>query len=276
VTADAVAGDAGVIEHGAAPAAGVVAVVAAVVTGDMIGRLADGGGAVVTGGAGADDVGVIDTGDRNPAAGAVTVLTERVGLDVGGVLAGGGGAVVASGAIAVDVGVVEDRTVPAGGVMAVLAYVTIANMCWMLAGGRGAIVAGKAGADDVGVSDTRDRDPAAGAMAVLTERVGLDVGGVLAGGAGAVVAADAIAVDVGVVEDCAAPAGRSMAVVAIAAAGYVVSRFADSGLSVMTETAGAGNITVLEPGDLLPVGSDMTIFAGVTGRYMIGGFAFTA
>ena len=60
--------------------------------------------AVVAGGAGTDDVGVIDAGDRDPAAGAVAVLADRVGLDMGGVLAGGVGAVVAADAVAADVG----------------------------------------------------------------------------------------------------------------------------------------------------------------------------
>jgi hypothetical protein len=44
----------------------------------------------------------------------------------------------------------------------------------------------------------------------------------------------------------------------------------------MAETAGAGNITVFKTGYLLPVRSDMTIFACVRCRDMIGGFAFTA
>ena len=76
--------------------------------------------AVVAGGAGTDDVGVIDAGDRNPAAGAVAVLADRVGLDMGGVLAGGGGAVVAAGAVAADTAVVEHRAAPAVGGVAIV------------------------------------------------------------------------------------------------------------------------------------------------------------
>jgi hypothetical protein len=71
-------------------------------------------------------------------------------------------------------------------------------------------------------------------------------------------------------------AGCTVAVVAVATAGHVVGRFANSGLTVMADTAGAGNITVFESGYLLPVRSDMTIFASVAGRYMVGGLAFTA
>jgi len=43
----------------------------------------------------------------------------------------------------------------------------------------------------------------------------------------------------------------------------------------MTETAGAGNITVFKPGYLFPVRSYMAIFAGVAGGHMVGRFALT-
>ena len=82
----------------------------------------------MAGGAGADDVGVIDAGDRDPAAGAVAVLADGVGLDMGGVLAGGFGAVVAADAVAGDVAVVEHCAAPAAGVMAVVAAVVTGDM----------------------------------------------------------------------------------------------------------------------------------------------------
>jgi hypothetical protein len=43
----------------------------------------------------------------------------------------------------------------------------------------------------------------------------------------------------------------------------------------MAETAGAGNISVFKSGYLFPVRSYMAIFAGVAGRHMVGGLAFT-
>ena len=191
--------------------------------------LADGRRAVVTGEAGADDVGVSDTGDRNPAAGAVTVLAQRVGLDMGGVLAGGFGAVVAAGAIAGDVGVVEDRAAPVVGGMAVVTRVAAGDMIGRFTDRSGAVVAGEAGAGNTGV-----------------------------------------------IKPGTTKAGCTVAVVAVATAGHVVGRFSSSGLTVMADTAGAGNITVFKSGYLLPVRRDMAIFAAVTGRYMVGGLAFTA
>jgi hypothetical protein len=101
--------------------------------------------------------------------------------------------------------------------------------------------------------DAGNRNPAAAAMAVLAQRVGLDMGGVLAGSGVAVVTADAVTRDVSMVKNCAAPAGRSVAVVAVVAAGHVIRRFSNSGLTVMAETAGAGNIAVFKSGYLRPV-----------------------
>jgi len=207
----------------------------------------------VAGRTGTDDVAVIDAGDRDPAAGAVAVLTDTVGLDVCGVLAGGIGAIVASRAVAGNVGVVKDRTVPTGGVMAVFTDIAITQVAGVLASGRGTVVAGEAGADDVGVSNPDDWNPAAGAVAVFTQGIGLYMVAVLAGGGAAVVAADTITGHVSVIKSCAAPARRSVAVAAVVAAGHVIMRFSNSGLTVMAETAGAGNIAVFKTGYLLPV-----------------------
>ena len=184
--------------------------------------LADGRRAVVTGEAGADDVGVIDPCHRQPAAGAMAVLADRVGLDVVGVLAGGFGAVVTAGTIAGDVAVVEHCAAPAVGGMAVITAVGAGDVRWMLADGGGAVVTGEAGTDDIRMIDTHNRDPAGVAVTVFADAVGLDMGGVLAGSVRAVVAAGAIAGDVAVVEDRAAPAAGVMAVVAAVVTGDMV------------------------------------------------------
>ena len=82
------------VEYCRHPAIGGVTVIAVVVTGNVVGRLAQCRGAVVTAEAGAKYGGMIDPGHRGPDTGAVTVLAQVRGLDMGAVLAGRGGAVV--------------------------------------------------------------------------------------------------------------------------------------------------------------------------------------
>ena len=84
------------IEGRRCPAIGGMTIIAAVVTGNVVGRLAQCRGAVVTAEAGAKYRGMIDVGHRGPdtGIGAVTVLAQIRGLDVRAVLTGRGGAVV--------------------------------------------------------------------------------------------------------------------------------------------------------------------------------------
>ena len=84
-------------------------IIAGVVTGDMVGRLAQRRGAVVTAEAGAQDSGMVNHGHRHPGRGAVTVLAHRRGLDVIGRLAGRRRAIVAARAVAGHRGVIEGR-----------------------------------------------------------------------------------------------------------------------------------------------------------------------
>ena len=82
------------VEHCRHPAVGGVAVIAAVVAGDVVGRLARGRAAVVTAEAGAEHSGMVDADYRVPGVGAVTVLAQVRGLYMGTGLAGRGAAVV--------------------------------------------------------------------------------------------------------------------------------------------------------------------------------------
>ena len=82
------------VEYRRHPAVGGMTVIAAVVTGNVVGRLAQGRGAVVTTEAGAKDGGMVDPDHRGPDIGAVTVLAQVRGLDMGAGLAGCGAAVV--------------------------------------------------------------------------------------------------------------------------------------------------------------------------------------
>ena len=114
---------AAVIEVGRHPAVGGVAQIAGVVAGDVVRRLAGGGGAVVTTEAGADHVIVIDPDHRHPGGVAMAVLAHIVGRNVGRILAGGGGAVVAAGAVGRGAGVIEGRRYPGVGGVAQIAGV---------------------------------------------------------------------------------------------------------------------------------------------------------
>ena len=94
VTACAIAGHRAVIEGRRCPAIGGMTIIAAVVTGDVVGRLAQCRGAVVTTEAGAEYRGMINPGHRVPGRRRMAVLAHIRGLDVSGVLTGRGGAVV--------------------------------------------------------------------------------------------------------------------------------------------------------------------------------------
>ena len=82
------------VEHRRHPAIGCVTVIAAVVTGDVVGRLARGRGAVVATEAGTQHSRMVDPDHRVPDTGAVTVLAQVRSLDMGTGLAGGRTAVV--------------------------------------------------------------------------------------------------------------------------------------------------------------------------------------
>jgi hypothetical protein len=107
MAADAVVGDVGVIEVGRDPSTGRVAVVAVIAT-DKVGRvLARGGGAVMAGETGANDLGVIDQVGRYKGHVVVAVLADIGRIDMGRMLARRIGAVMAADAVVGDVGVIE-------------------------------------------------------------------------------------------------------------------------------------------------------------------------
>ena len=94
--------DVSVIEGCRNPAISRMTVIAVVVTGNVVSRLAQCRGAVVTAEAGAQYRGMINPGHRGPGTGigAVTVLAQIRGLDVRAGLTGRGRAVVSACAIA--------------------------------------------------------------------------------------------------------------------------------------------------------------------------------
>ena len=84
MTAGAIATHIGMIKHRAAPGVGAVAVITLVATGDVIGWLALGLLAVVTGGTTAPHLGMIHPGHRIKGIGAMTALAGIGGGNVFG------------------------------------------------------------------------------------------------------------------------------------------------------------------------------------------------
>ncbi len=82
------------IEGRRCPCVNGMTIIAAVVTGDVVGRLAQCRGAVVTTEAGPEYSGMIVSGPQVPGRRRMAVLAHIRGLDVRGVLTGRGGAVV--------------------------------------------------------------------------------------------------------------------------------------------------------------------------------------
>lgn len=111
MTAGAVAADTTVVEYSTRPIIGRVAIVTAVVTGDVRRRLAAREAAIVATRTGSHHSIMVNP-RYGPAAGRVTVLAGCDGLDVAGRLPGRRGAIVTAGAIATDTAVVEIRRSP--------------------------------------------------------------------------------------------------------------------------------------------------------------------
>ena len=86
-----------------------MAIVTGITAADMGRILAASGRTIVTGEAGSDNVGMIDTNNRRPARGAMAVFTQCIGLNVGRIFSGSGRAVVATGTAATDTVVIEHR-----------------------------------------------------------------------------------------------------------------------------------------------------------------------
>lgn len=107
VAACAIAAYVDMIEVGRRPAGGGVAVVTVVAALDVRRRLAACRHAVVTGAAGADDLGVIDGENGREYVGRVAVFADIAGLNVREVLADRLGAVMAADAVAADIHMIE-------------------------------------------------------------------------------------------------------------------------------------------------------------------------
>jgi len=261
VTACAVAGHIGMIKGRRNPAIGGMTVIAVVVTGNVVGRLAQCRGAVVTAEAGAQYRGMINPGHRVPGRRRMAVLAHRRGLDVRAVLAGRGGTVVTACAVAGHIGMIKGRRCPAIGGMTIIAVVVTGNVVGRLAQCRGAVVTAEAGAQYRGMIDPDHRVPGRRRMAVLAHRRALDVRAVLTGRGGTVVTACAVAGHRAVIEGRRCPAIGGMTVIAVVVTGNVVGRLAQCRAAIVTAEAGAQYRGMINPGHRVPGRRRMAVLA---------------
>ena len=130
VAAGAVAGDRTVIKDRSVPAVGGVAVVTAIATGNVVGRLTLRHRTVVAAGAGANHSTVVNSADRAEAVSGVTILTVVAGVNMTAVFACGGTAVVATYTTHGDTRVIKLSVLPALGSMTIIATITAGDMSW--------------------------------------------------------------------------------------------------------------------------------------------------
>ena len=153
----------GMIEVGGNPAGRRMAVIAGIVTGDVLLVLARRHRTVMAGVAGSDSLSMVDSNHRYPGNVVVAILADVGCIDVGRRLAGRGNAVMATGAPVDDAIMVEIDRRPGDRRVAIVTVVAALDMLWMLAHGDDPVVTGAAGTDHLRVVYRDDRHPGAGA-----------------------------------------------------------------------------------------------------------------
>jgi len=270
MTTHAITHDADVIEIRRDPGVGGMTIVAGILTLEMIWRLAGGDHAVVTAGAGTDDLEVIHAHQRHPERRPVAGVTGIRAADMLGMLTGGTHTIMTTHAIAGDTNVVEIRRDPGVGGMTVIASVLAPDVVRRLASGDHAVVAAGAGTDDLEVVHAHQRHPERRAMAGVTGIRAAYVLGALSGGTDAVVAAHAIASNTNVVEIRRNPGVGGMTIVTGLLALNVVRRLTGRNDAVVAGLAATQNLKVIDPDHRHPHCGAVTAFAH-TGRANVRG-----
>lgn len=214
MAANTIVDDGAMVEGRRYPCGRRMTIVTGVDAGDMRRMLADCDGVVMAGGAGTDNLGVIDRVCRHKDDAVVTVFAYIGGLDVRRRLAGRFHAVVATDAVAHDIDMIEVGRNPRRRCMAIITGIATDDVRRIFAGRNRAVVTGRTGADYLRVVHDVRRHPEHAVVAVLAHGRGLNMGGVLAGRVRAVMAARAITGDADVIEIRRDPGDRRMAVVA--------------------------------------------------------------
>ena len=268
MAAHAIASDIDVVEGGRQPGNRRMAVVAGIAAGD-VGRVFTGRrDAIMAGATGAQYLGVIDGKRRYKHIGAVAILADIGRLYVCRGLAGGVGAVVAVDAVARDVDVIEVGRQPACCRMAVVAGIAARDMCRILAGCCQAVMTGTAGTHDLHMVYRIHRRECICIVAVFADIRRRDVRRGLAGGLGTVMAAYAVTGDIDVIEIGRRPADSRMTIVAIIAAVQMCWMFALGRDAVMTGTAGAQDLCMVNGRYRRPDVRIVAVFAHIAGLYM--------
>jgi hypothetical protein len=161
-----------VIKYCRRPGIGAVTVIAGVVAGDVVRRLAGRRGIVMTAEAGPQHSGMVNPNHRDPGAGPVAILAQRRGLDMAAVLARGRGTIMAARAVATHRAVIERRRRPGIGAVTVIAGVVTGDVIGRLAGCRGVVMTAEAGPQHFGMIDLDRRQPGRSQMTCLANRRG--------------------------------------------------------------------------------------------------------
>jgi len=210
------------------------------------------GRAVVTRCAGAKNLVVVNRNDGRPNSGIVAILADVGRRRVRRTFAGRVRTVVAAHAISRDISVIEIGRDPGDCRMAVVAVVATRYMSTVFAGGRCAIVAGAASANYLRMVDRECRQPGIRRVTILADIRCLDVILALACRVDTVVAADAVARDIDMVEIRRQPACRRVAILAVVAAGNVGCILPGRDHAIVTGTAGADHLCVVNRIDRCP------------------------
>ena len=116
-------------------------VIANIIAGDMVGRLAGCCGAIVATAAAAQHGGMINPGNRVETARVMAILATVAGAHMNRGLARRRSAIVATGTTGSDTGVIKDGTGKASSTMAVIAGIAALDMTTGLPKGLGSVVA---------------------------------------------------------------------------------------------------------------------------------------
>lgn len=224
-----------------------MAIVAGIATGNMRGRFAHGGCAVVAAGAGTEHVGMVHTRHRHPAGSAMAIYTEIGRLYMQRILAGRCHTVVATRTVGRGIAMIEDGTRPSGGVMAIITGVTAGNMRGRFTHGGCAVVAAETGAEHFVVIGTGDGCPGSRAVTTVAQIRRLNVRGVFAGRCRAIVAAGTGAKHIGMTDTGDRyPGGCTVTALAGIGGLNMRGRLARCSASIVTAGAVTGDIGVIE------------------------------
>ena len=251
------------VEYRRYPAIGAVAIIAGIVAGDVVRRLAGRRVAVMAAEAGPQHIGMVDTNNRCKQGRTVAVLAYIGRVDVTVVLADRRRAVMTGHTAAGHSAVIEHRAGPAIGGMAVITGVAAGNMVRRLAGRRVAVMAAEAGPQHIGMIDANDWRKQVSAVTVLAHIGRVDVTVVLADRRRAVMTGHTAAGHSAVIEHRAGPAIGGMAVITGVAAGNVVRRLAGRRVAVMTAEAGPQHIGMIDANDWRKQVSAVTVLAHI-------------